>query len=160
MNWLKNLLSTEKKATETPEIGASGPSAVIYKKSTEGTFEETKGDQSSLAFLAPMAAHACKSIMAAAAKNGLTAKDEPDIRNCLELLNKILEIRTNWGAAYGMRADIYMIKAQLDRDGSLLERAEQDYKKALDNSADRASNEKGLENVKILKELFDLLPKG
>ena len=156
MNWLKNFLSKKQKSTETPRV--DDPSVVIYKKTTEGTFDETQGDRSTLAVLVPQAAHFYKSIMAASAKNSLRAKDESDIGSCLGLLNKILEIQTDRGDPYGMRADIYLIRAQLDRDRSLLERAEQDYKKGLEigslDTANHALYEKGLENIKILKKLF------
>ena len=90
----------------------------------------------------------------------ITAGDERELTECIGLLDKIIALQSTLvrGEPYGLRADMFFIHAQINRDKSSLDKAERDYRKALEVGAKDVSNHpiwrEGIDNVRKVRSLI------
>ena len=155
MNWLRNLFSKTDKSQERDDI------VTVIKKDTDGSTEEIKSYPYLMAVLGPKIPPIVEKVMEAARNQNLTAKVMSDMTGCITLLNTILlpnyEGNDTHGTRAGffhIRADLLMLKAQVNCDKSLLAKARQDYSMALSigslATADQEKCKRGITNVDSL----------
>jgi ankyrin repeat protein len=139
-------LAAALKAAVTPELEAiesakPARSAVrIFEKTHDGTFAETKGDLSAVPVLFAQAEPLYQKVMAAARSGRIMPDDESDLITCADFLSKVIELDTTRGVPFAMRGDMYFVHAQTNHDKSYLDKAEADYKKAIQVGSSDASN--------------------
>jgi hypothetical protein len=130
-------ISDERDADDRPEAAGG---VKMYKKTEDGTFCESKGDVADIAPLFEMAHNKYQSVMNAVHSNSLTASHERELLEAVDLFTKVIELHGTRGEPYGLRGGLYMVFGQINQDRTYLDKAEADYRKALDVGGSDPSN--------------------
>jgi Flp pilus assembly protein TadD len=145
MKWFDKLFKSSKPSSETKQsehtTDASPTGGVkILKKTEDGSLRESKGNVADVAPLFLMAHSKYQSVMAAARSNCMTAMHERELLEAVDLFTKVIELDGKRGEPYGQRGGLYMVYAQINRDRAFLDKAERDYRKALEVGGSDPSN--------------------
>ena len=113
---------------------ASDPHAVkIFERGPEGSLRESKGREDMIPVLFQQAHEKYQRVLAAARANHVTSADEQELLACIGLLDKVIELGpTIGGEPYSLRAAMFFVYGQINRDTTALDKAESDYRKAIE----------------------------